>query len=147
MCTNRAINGGETCDDGNIVNGDGCDTTCGFTAFTGTSCAPPVTRYEAIRANLGTQRYRVAPPVVADSHSLTCGTAGTRDFVTFVTPATSGRLEIRGGGNESVALFAAGDCSVRPRACAGLGVSSATMVTAGTTYALVVESPLRPLGR
>lgn len=145
VCTNRAINGGETCDDGNIVNGDGCDTTCGFTAFTGTSCAPPVTRYEAIRANLGTQRYRVAPPVVADSHSLTCGTAGTRDFVTFVTPATSGRLEIRGGGNESVALFAAGDCSVRPRACAGLGVSSATMVTAGTTYALVVESPLRPL--
>ncbi len=142
-CTNRALNGAETCDDGNLVTGDGCDTGCTFSATTSTSCALPP-RHEAIRAALGTQRYLVNPAVVTDSQTLPCGTASTRDFVTFVTPSASGRLEVRGGANESVALYSVG-CAGRPLACAGLGVSSFASVTAGTTYALVVESPLRPL--
>ncbi|MFO0560756.1 MAG: DUF4215 domain-containing protein [Polyangiales bacterium] len=143
-CTNRAINGSETCDDGNLVGSDGCSVTCSFSATTSASCTPPAL-YEPIRANVGTQRYRATPAVVADSFTLTCGTPATRDFVTFVTPAVSGRLEVRGGPNESVALFDVGTCAGRPIACAGLGVSSFASVTAGSTYALVVESPLRPL--
>lgn len=143
-CTNRALNGSETCDDGNLVSGDGCSVTCGATVSTSASCTPSMGS-EVIRVAPGTQRYKITPTTVADSFTLTCGTPATRDTVVFVVPTASGRLEVRGGPNEAVALYDVGTCAGRPIACAGLGVASAASVTAGTTYALVVESPLRPL--
>ncbi len=38
LCGNAVVDGGETCDDGNLISGDGCSATCGIEA--GASCFP-----------------------------------------------------------------------------------------------------------
>ena len=142
-CTNRALDGSESCDDGDLVETDGCSSACGFTATTLSSCAESPGA-QPIVVDLGTQTYRVTPSVSADTRRLPCGMDGARDFVTFVRPVASGNLEVRTGLNEAAALYAVG-CAGAPLACAPLNSGAATAVTAGTTYALVVDSPLRPL--
>lgn len=142
-CTDRTLDSGETCDDGDLVEGDGCSSGCGFTATTGSSCTEPPGA-QAIVLDVGTQSYRVTPAVNVDSRMLPCGMAGARDFVTFVRPMATGNIEVRTGVNEAAALYPVG-CAGAPLACAPVNAGAATMVTAGTTYALVVESALRPL--
>jgi cysteine-rich repeat protein len=141
-CSNRVINAGEQCDDGNATVGDGCDASCAYTAPLIGTCDLPVGGRPII-VGLGTQTYRPTSPVHANARDIPCGTAGVREFVTFFEPEVSGRLQLDGGPNEALAVYAVG-CARAPLACAGVGALSTLNVTAGTTYALVVESPVRP---
>jgi len=55
-CGNMVVDTGEDCDDGNMVNGDGCETTCRFTCIMNSQCADTNTCNGTETCTLATHR-------------------------------------------------------------------------------------------
>lgn len=124
VCGNATLEGDETCDDGNLVNGDGCDTSCAIEPP-----ATPVCGNEILESG---EACDDANLVDGDGCSSTCTTEQTPS----VTPTTPGistpNDQFQGSGDVGV-----GGCSLTQTGSS----SKATLVM--TLFALVAMFAVR----
>ncbi len=142
VCGDRTISGGETCDDGNAVSGDGCNAVCMLEAPQSNTCPGP-----AIALGLGSSSYLGDTAAATNGFTPTCtGTAGP-DRLYQVTPAgTSLRVDLvpRWSTYDPVLHARAACPGVAGATCANSGgpgvAESFTMaVTAGAPVWIVVD--------
>lgn len=159
-CGNGALDGNEQCDDGNMVDGDGCSATCQLEARPAAGSCPghPLA---LVTQGDGTRTATIANTTTGASNSFSgCGTAsGTApDVVYAVTPDIDGLLTADVKGAFNTIVYVHGTCadSASRLACSynanattnpfildGLGSvpkQVTTPVLAGTTYYVFVDS-------
>ncbi len=163
-CGNGALDGNETCDDGNLDDGDGCSATCTLEAQTGTNACPG--RAVALAAKPdGTRAGVVSGTTVGNANTVaSCNTAAgtSSDAIYAITPDIDGLLEarVRGPFNTILSVLSScaapvgapasvmacswkGNATSDPMGIDGLGSMPKRVtapVVAGTTYYVVVDS-------
>lgn len=138
-CSNRQIDGTESCDDGNLDDGDGCSASCEIMAASAPGCSDMPSR-AALMPELGVSRYRVSTSMTGTALRLSCTAPDLPEAVVLLRPAATGQLLIESQSG-AVGLFEVG-CAGRELACAPStrAATAAADVTAGALYALVLES-------
>ena len=152
VCGNGVIEGGETCDDGALATGDGCNASCQIepTPTTGTSCTNTT----------DTALTEVAPGVFTASASggnwhmpnaaaftAPCAAAGKEAFYSFTAPI-NGVATVRADATYNVSIGARSPCAqtgtgfltCSNRAPAGGSERMAFVVTQGTRYFVIVDA-------
>jgi len=142
-CGNRGLDTGETCDDGNHSDGDGCSAWCESEASYDACPGAPLV------IELGEQSYR--GDITGAARTQTCGGgvgAGPDSFYS-ITPNFDGRLDIRLTSTFDGVLMLRSACpgtsGIRCRDVryAGETEALASDVRAGTTYTVVVSGYYR----
>jgi cysteine-rich repeat protein len=147
VCGDGVLAGGEACDDGNTIAGDGCNATCGIEALSGDTCAVAVPLPLAISGSgyAGTISMSTTH-LKADATLTGCASTGRDAFVRIDAPA-SGILTARvHDATFDATLGAWTSCGGATLVCANNSANLAPEqimfpVTAGTSYWLVVDSP------
>jgi len=112
VCGNTIIESGETCDDGNLINGDGCSSTCQTEVLL---CGNGITQ--------GTEQCDDGNTVSGDGCSSTCQTEGTTYCGDEIvqTPNDNGQTETCDDGN----VVNGDGCSITCTTESGWGCSGA----------------------
>jgi cysteine-rich repeat protein len=164
-CGDGLLSGNEQCDDGNLVNGDGCSETCTVEPLAGLDTCPGYTL-----PLTGTGNEPRLGVVTIDTSALTANYAGScggssKDGVVVVTPPITGTMSVKlTGMNYQPVLFARTNCtnatsepftgtSTSAKACDDDQPNPSTQVrefvvkvTAGTPYYLFVDGYLGSAG-
>lgn len=110
-CGDGVVGGVEQCDDGNLVDGDGCSTTCTLEPLAGVDTCPG---YVVNLAGVGTEVRKASVTLstanLAANYAGTCGGNG-RDGVIAVTSDVSGILNAQLDGIWASVLYARGSCT------------------------------------
>lgn len=151
LCGNHVLDGGEGCDDGNAVAGDGCDPICFLEAPAQNNDVCPG---QALTLSGSPEHARVTATtatLVADQKALVCLTSTTsRDAVYMVTPSINGLLTAVLDAGFDGGLHAHTVCgsvlAADQLGCSDAfnGVRDETLkipVKAGIPYYLVVDAP------
>ncbi len=163
-CGNGALDGDETCDDGNTVPGDGCSATCALEPQPATSACPGHTVPLTAKPD-GTRTGVVSGTTVGNPNTVAACNAiagNSSDAIFAVTPDIDGLLEarVRGAFNTTLGVLSScaapvgapaavlacswnGNALTVPFGIDGLGSTPKTVtapVVAGTTYFVVVDS-------
>ena len=144
-CGNRAIDGGEQCDDGNNISGDGCSATCNVEVGRSDACpAGGAAGYPLANGPVwfGGNTNGLGAELVSS-----CVANGDSDIVYAITPTVSGTLRatVYPASAWNAQLYVRTACDTTPDvACAnanpqGRQETVTLSVTAGTTYYVVVD--------
>lgn len=94
-CGDGLTSGAEECDDGNLVDGDGCSATCTVQALAGIDTCPGYSL--ALNGNGNEPRtgvLTVDTSALAPNYAGTCG-GSSKDGVVVVTPPINGKLTVK----------------------------------------------------
>lgn len=151
-CGNHALDPGETCDDGNRIAGDGCDASCAVDAPSTDACpglSPP-------SIALGNGPVWIVDTTVGAAADLSPGCAGSSgvDRVFTIIPGVSGTLHAtvyptsRWNPQIYVRAVCAGpaDLACQDSSSNESPESVSAMVTAGTTYSVIVDGAMGASG-
>lgn len=140
VCGNGIIEGGETCDDGNSLAGDGCGPSCLLEPVTRDNCS----LYEMI--DMGTPSggvysksiYGGTTGLTNDQSFIGCGSGGADAFYKFVSPI-DGVLNVEVPTSSlDVSIGARNSCPVSAAATVALATSCATTSNGGESFTLAV---------
>lgn len=137
-CSNRVLDAGEECDDGNIDDNDGCSASCRVTATLSESC--DVAMVQPLVASYGTEQYRLNLVGARDNIQLPCNPVRSPETVVYLRARASGKLRVQS--RDGIVGIYPTNCSMAmmPSACGTmLAPAEQLSVTAGSTYALVLE--------
>jgi cysteine-rich repeat protein len=132
LCGNRTLDAGETCDDGNFVGADGCETTCTLTTSPASSACATAT---PLTINPGVQAYTGDTGGSATGNFMaTCASGNNKARLYSITTPMAGTLRIDlapAAGYTGVLTYAsAGTCPVTTTTCtAGSGNGAAVSIT------------------
>ncbi len=145
LCGNKVIDPGEECDDGNIVDNDGCSSTCKIEsagtqdvcdgALLALSKADASTRYTGSVSGTTTGLF--------NHYAATCGGGTGRDAVYRIEPPLNGRATVRLKAAFSAVLFARTGCTDAKTELACADDSHATAdTTASLTFPVFQGAPV-----
>lgn len=149
-CGDGLISGGEQCDDGNTVNGDGCTSTCTVEALAGIDTCPGyVLPLSGAGEDPRTGVLTIDTSALTANYAGNCG-GSSKEGVVVVTPPINGKLTAKLTGiTYQTVLYARTTCNdaVSEKACDDDAPVPSTParditisgVTAGTPYYLFID--------
>ncbi len=139
-CGDTLISGGETCDDGNAVSGDGCSSTCATETISGIDTCPGATL--TLAGTSGTRRgvITVNTTSLASDYAGSCGGA-YKDAVIAVTPPITGTMVVQQKNGSGYIIHARAACTDATTELACKAGLLEFPVTASTPVYLIVDGP------
>lgn len=149
-CGDALTSGGEQCDDGNTINGDGCSSTCTVEVLAGIDTCPGYTLPLAgAGADPRTGVLTIDTSTLTANYAGNCG-GSSKEGIVVVTPPINGKLTARlTGVTYQTILYARGTCNDpvselkcdddAPTPTTAARDITITGVTAGTPYYLFID--------
>lgn len=143
-CGDSVVSGGEVCDDGNVVDGDGCSSKCTAESMAAMATCPG---FDVPLMGTGTSVRSAVVTVdtapLQSKNASACGGSGNEGIVKIV-PDVSGQLQVKSTANFSTLVYARSSCSdpnteIARASCTTNPGSYATAVTMGTPYYIFVD--------
>lgn len=138
-CGDGALDTGEACDDGNLIDGDGCAATCAREL----GCAGALDLLTLAEAGPGgTRLVAGARPAAGSTLQASCGGAGAEQVYLFQAPfAGSLTASVQGGEGTTLSLRRTCAEALTETACAPAPRQVRAELAAGEALAFVIDGP------
>ena len=143
-CSNKKIDPGEECDDGNLANGDGCSSTCKIeTGGPNDLCDGTVIALQQQDSGTSyTARVTGSTAKLFHHYAGTCGGGSAADAVYSFTPTLNGRATVRLTAGFPALMYARSTCNDTKSELACDDVNAPSGPDAGTAASGVMGFPV-----